>query len=295
MLDNMRFLPLILLPAALAAQPAVSLEVAAVRFRSSFDLADNTGRMIAALQKLAAAGVRVAVFPECALTGYRTETLPPATAGQIAAAEDRIRATCRERRIAAVFGSIHHVNGHAYDAAVAVDSRGELIERYGKLMLAGEKWAVPGNHIAFFELEGVPSTVIVCHDERYPEFVRLPALAGARILYYVSAESSLLAESKLEPYRAQMMARAVENRMFVVAANAPTDARDLAHSSHGQSRIIADDGNVLEQAGFFGEDMLVRTLEIRPSRLDRPLGGITGDWWRQGVGAMLRNRGRRLD
>ena len=67
--------------------------------------------------------------------------------------------------------------------------------------------------MAFFELEGAPSTVIVCHDERYPELVRLPAIAGARIIYYVSSESGISEESKLAPYRAQMMARAVENGM----------------------------------------------------------------------------------
>ena len=60
-------------------------------------------------------------------------------------------------------------------------------------MLAGEKWATPGNHIAFFELEGVPSTVIICHDERYPELVRLPAIQVVRVVYY-SCESAMAEE-----------------------------------------------------------------------------------------------------
>lgn len=41
-----------------------------------------------------------------------------------------------------------------FSTAAIFDSRGELVERYGKLMLAGEKWATPGNHIVFFELRG---------------------------------------------------------------------------------------------------------------------------------------------
>src|SRR5439155_17071210 len=153
------------------------------------------------------------------------------------------------------------------------NSRGELNERYGKVMLAGEKWATPGNHIAFFELEGVPSTVIICHDERYPELVRLPALHGARVLYYLSSESGMAEEGKLAPYRAQLMARAVENDVYVVAANTPGNVRDNT-GSHGQSRIIQSDGNVPKEGSFYGDDILIETLDIKPGALSRPLEGL---------------------
>ncbi|MBE7541920.1 MAG: carbon-nitrogen hydrolase family protein [Bryobacteraceae bacterium] len=283
------------LAGALAGQTAVELKVAAVQFRSSFEVGDNRDRMIAALERLAGEGVRVAVFPECALTGYHKREVMAPTAEEIAEAEGAIAAACRRRGIAAVVGSIYKTNGKTFNTAVVIDAKGEVVERYGKVMLAGEKWATPGNHIALFELEGVKSTVIVCHDERYPELVRLPALEGARMVYYISSESGMLEESKLEPYRAQMMARAVENRVFVVAANSPADAEDLKGSSHGQSRIIGDDGNVLKEASHFGEDVLVETLRITPGRLTRPLEGLMGDWWRSGLEWMRGNAGRKLE
>jgi len=161
-------------------------------------------------------------------------------------------------------------------------------------MLAGEKWATPGNHIAFFELEGVPSTVIICHDGCYPELVRLPALQGARLVYYIGSESGMSEEWKLAPYRAQLMARAVENGVYIVAANTPGNVKDNT-GSHGQSRIIHSDGNVLKEASIYGDDTLVETLEIKPGGLSRPLEGLMADWWRQGVGWMLANRARKLD
>jgi omega-amidase len=169
-----------------------------------------------------------------------------------------------------------------------------LIERYAKIYLAGEKWATPGNHISFFELEGIPSTVMICHDERYPELVRLPAIQGARIVYYISHESGLRQESKLLPYRAQLMARAVENKVFVVSANAPASPKDLS-GSHGQSRIVNEDGNVIREASFFGEDILIDTLSVKPAKLQRPLKELMGEWWRQGVELMMKNRQRPLD
>lgn len=157
--------------------------------------------------------------------------------------------------------------------------------------LAGERWATSGTHIAFFDLEGVPSTLMICHDERSPELTRLPSMAGARVVYYISSESGLREEEKLPGYRAQLMARAVENGVWIVSANAPANP-DLS-GSHGQSRIVASDGNVLKEAAFFGEDVLRETLTIQPGRLQAPLRGLMGDWWKSGMDAMLANSHRR--
>jgi predicted amidohydrolase len=283
------------LPAFMAAQQEpVSLKVAAVQFRSASRIEENATRMRAIIERLADDGVRVAVFPECALTRYSKEDILAADPQAIAAAEEQIRGVCRQKKIAAIFGSVYKTNGRTYNSAVVFDSQGELVERYGKVYLAGEQWFTPGNHIAYFELDGIPSTVMICHDERYPELVRLPAIQGARIAYYISHESGLRQESKLAPYRAQLMARAVENRVFIVAANAPSDPKDLS-GSHGQSRIVSNDGNVMREASFFGEDILIETLPVKPGKLTRPLKELMGDWWRVGVESMMQNRGKRLD
>jgi predicted amidohydrolase len=278
--------------AILQAAP-VKLKVAAVQFRSSFEVKDNLRRMVKTLGELSERGVNVAAFPECALTGYCKETMA-VSGDEVATAEEQLRVTCGKRKIAAVFGSIYRINGRTFDTAVVFNSRGELVERYGKLQLAGERWATPGNHIAFFELEGIPATVIICHDERYPEFVRLPAVMGARLIYYISSESGMEKESKLADYRAQMMARAAENGMFVVAANTPANLKDNS-GSHGQSRIIKNDGNIMQEASFYGDDILIDVLTVEPRKLEAPLKGLMGEWWREGADSMMKNRGRKLE
>ena len=279
--------------AAAQSQP-VALKVAAVQFRSSSSIEDNATRMRDILSRLADDGVRVAIFPECALTRYTQETIVSANAAAVAAAEEKLRQVCSQKRIAAIFGSVYKINGRIYNTAVVFDSHGELVERYGKVYLAGEKWFTPGNHISFFDLDGVPSTVMICHDERYPELVRLPAMQGARVSYYISHESGLRQDSKLAPYRAQLMARAVENRVFIVAANAPAEPKDFT-GSHGQSRIVKDDGNVTQEASYFGEEILIDTLSITPAKFDRPLKELMGDWWREGLELMMKNRQRQLN
>lgn len=275
-------------------QQPLTLKVAAVQFRSSSRLGDNVTRMCEILASLAERGVQVAVFPECALTSYDKDAVLSVSASEVASGETQLQDACRQKKIAAIFGSVYKVNSRIYNSALVVDAQGQIVERYAKVYLAGEKWFTPGNHISFFELEGIPSTVMICHDERYPELVRLPAIEGARVVYYISHESGLRQESKLAPYRAQLMARAVENKVFIVAANAPADPKDLS-GSHGQSRIVNDDGNIIKEASFFSEDILIDTLSIKPARLQRPLQELMGGWWRQGVESMMKNRSRPLD
>jgi predicted amidohydrolase len=279
---------------AAAEDGLIPLKVAAVQFRSSPRVAENATRIGETLVRLAEEGVRVAVFPEWALTSHLRESFPAVNPEEVAEAEKQIRGVCSQKKIAAVFGSVYKFNGKLYNTAIVIDSKGQLVERYGKVYLADEPWFTPGNHISFFDLEGIPSTVLICHDSRYPELVRLPAIQGARMVYYISHESSIRLESKLAPYRAQVMARAVENKVFVVSANAPANPKDLS-GSHGQSRIVNDDGTVIREASFFGEDILVETLSVKPSRLERPLHELMGDWWRRGVEFMINNRGRSLE
>lgn len=270
------------------------LKVATVQMRSSFVVTENKAKIIRSLEMLADQGVQVAVFPECALTGYSTDKNFRVSAEAVGEAEREIAAVCARRRIATIVGTVYEAGGKVFNAALVVNSKGETVERYGKLQVAGEPWATPGNHVALFELEGVLSTVIICHDERYPEFVRLPAMAGARVVYYISHESGMRQEQKLPGYRAQMMARAVENQIHAVAVNAPGNVEDNS-GSHGQSRIINREGNILREASIYGEDVLVETLTVQPGKLSRPLEGVMGPWWKQGLEQLLRERGRKLD
>ena len=265
------------------AKPPSRLKVAAVQFRSGPDLERNIAGIIERIRALAAEGVRVAVFPECALTGYYEDSVRRATIGQLAVAEKRLGETCKEAGIYAVIGTPHREGDALYNSAVVIAPSGAILERYHKIQLA-EAWPTPGDHLSVFPVDGVPCSIIICHDERYPELVRLPVLAGSRVVFYLSHESGIRQESKIGPYRAQIQARAVENTVFVVHANAP--ANDDLTGSHGQSRIIAPDGTILEEATMFADETIVRELDLRratAANAVRSLGGPLKDWWEAGV------------
>lgn len=265
--------------------PSGTLRVAAVQMRSSKNLAENVTRTKELLKHCAQDGVRVAVFPECSLTGYfDADHMQGFTREQLEAAEQQICEACRDQKIYALIGMPHRAGDKLYNSAIVIDPAGRVIERYHKIQLA-EAWPDPGDHLAVFPVDGVRCSIIICHDERYPELVRLPVLAGARVVFYLSHESDLKQEQKLQPYRAQIQARAVENSVYVVHANAPANL-DLS-GSHGQSRVIAPDGNLVAEATMFGDEVLAANLELgratgklASQSVER---GPLGDWWRDGV------------
>lgn len=258
--------------------------MAAVQLRSERDLSNNVAQIQKHIIRCAADKVRVVVFPECALSGYFEDSITNLTASRLAETEQQLRETCRQANIYAIIGAPTIVDGKLFNSALVISPEGAIIERYHKIQLA-EAWPQPGDHLSVFKIDNVPCSAIICHDERYPELVRLPVLAGARIIFYLSHESGLREERKLKPYRAQIQARAVENSVYVVHANAP--ANKDASGSHGESRIIGPDGNILQEASIFGEEVLSATLEIARATGENAQNslkrGPLRDWWKAGL------------
>jgi predicted amidohydrolase len=273
-----------------AAEVAItnSLKVAAIQLRSSRNLSDNLSRITNSIHDCARQGARVVVFPECALTGYFEDMVTNLSAVQITTAAEQVAEACRQIGVYGIVGTAWREGEKLFNSALIIAPTGKVIERYDKIQLA-ERWPQAGDHLSVFKVDGVPCSVIICHDERYPELVRLPVLAGAKVVFYVSHESGLRDEHKLNPYRAQIQARAVENDVYVVQANAP--ANPDTSGSHGQSRIIAPDGNILHEASIFGEDVLMATLDLRKATRDNARKSLERgpfrDWWQEGLRRVL--------
>jgi predicted amidohydrolase len=252
--------------------------------RSAPDLDANVRRTVALLKRCAGQKVDVAVFPECSVSGYFGDYIPKLSARELKEAESRLAAACRELGLWAVVGTPVREGGKLFNSAVVLDDAGRVRERYHKVQLA-ERWPDPGDHLSVFRVKGVPCSIIICHDERYPELVRLPVLAGSRVVFYLSHESPLAQEHKLGPYRAQIQARAAENGVFVVHANAPANAD--ATGSHGQSRVIDPDGNLVREASMFREEVLVAELDLARANAGNArnslLRGPLRAWWRAGL------------
>ena len=84
---------------------------------------------------------------------------------------------------------------------------------------------------------------LVCYDLRFPEVARRQVFAGSRLLA-VSAQWPL---SRLDHWQTLLRARAIENQVYVVAANGC--GRTGTMEMGGHSMIIGPDGTVVQAAG----------------------------------------------
>jgi len=243
----------------------MELCVAACQVLTYPQVEKSADKIVEWIRKAADRNVDVVAFPEGALCGFSCgeEYWNRAVPADFAAAEGRIIEASRELGIAVVLGTAHWDGAARFNSILAIDKGGKVRGRYAKAYLA-EGWSTPGRRLPVYSLAGVRSCFVICHDIRYPGLVRLPSAAGAQICYFCSNESGLLHEHKLSAYRAMPIARATENQIFVVMANAPADPDDVHSSSqsHGNSKIIHPDGNVLCEAGHFEESLVTCRINL---------------------------------
>jgi len=268
------------------------LRVAACQIHTDEDIEENTRRIVEHLSACARKKVDVAAFHEGVLYGYssRPAFWSRLDQARIVKAERHIIRVCREKGIAAVVGSTHIEEGQRYNSLIVIDRDGAVQGRYGKIHLAGERWCEPAQHLPIYRLCGVPCCFIICHDVRYPELVRLPAAAGAKVCFFSSCESSVTSEHKLSAYRAMPISRATENGIYLVMANAPADPKAInrAGSSHGESKVIHPDGNVMVEAGIFSEETLIHNLDLNAASRGVALRAVNDmtrirEWMQDGV------------
>jgi predicted amidohydrolase len=264
------------------------LKVAAVQMHSSHNLRENVEKICRHLADCARQGVRVAVFPECATTGYFKEDIPGYTEQDFIDAEKKIAASCQNHQIFAVVGTPYYEEGKVYNMALVIAPSGKTIYRQPKInQVGGDKpWSVPGNRLGVFHIDGEMCSAMVCHDSRYPELARLPVIKGSRLVFYISCESGISSEEKIAPYRAQVVARAVENQVFIVQSNTPQKTNPQ-EGSHGQSRIVNPNGIIDKEASIFEEEVLVSTINLKDATgstakrsMDAP---FLNDWWESGL------------
>ena len=209
----------------------MQVRVAACQILTHPDPAKSASKVMDWMEEAASQGVEAIAFPEACLCGYSCspEYWAAADPADFAAAEARIIQAAKELGLAVVLGTAHWEAGELYNSLLIIDRDGSVRGRYAKTHRA-EKWSTPGKWLPIYEVAGAPSCFLVCHDIRYPELVRLPAIAGAQVCYFCSCESGLLAEYKLSAYRAMPISRAAENTLYLFecfpANRAPVDACD---------------------------------------------------------------------
>ena len=159
-----------------------------------------------------------------------------------------------------IVGSLpEHAGDNVYNTAYVAD-RGELVGTYRKLhmfsTMGEDRFLSPGDSSLVVETSAGKLGVAVCYDLRFPELFRKMALEGAEIIC-LPAEWP---KPRQEHWRTLLRARAMENQLFVAAANCCGVQGKL--DFFGMSLLLSARGDVLAEGGATDAEVIA-TFDYR--------------------------------
>lgn len=248
-----------------------SLQVSCVQMHWAKPLAFNLERTLHYIRAAAQAGSRVVLFPEANLTSYH---FPYATAlkpAQVDQALRRAAAAAKANRIWAIVGTIRRTRDRHLNLAHVISPAGRIVYEYAKVNMAGKDekaFCRGGNKLALFEVDGILCTLVICRDGRHPELYRIPAMAGAQILFHPSCSSDEIEAVcwKRTSGRAQQPI-GPNSKIFHCVANTIGEDPAGKQTSSGSSFIREPSGIPLAEAGHGQEELITAVLDL--DRADR--------------------------
>ena len=247
------------------------LQVSCVQMHWAKTLEFNLERTLHYTAEAARLGSRVVLFPEANLTGYYFPYLVKLDPKKVKAAVARTCAAARKHRIWTIAGTIEKTADRFLNLAHVISPTGHIVHQYAKVHMAGrdeKTYCRGGNKLSLFEIDGIPCTLVICRDGRHPELYRIPAMAGAQILFHPSCSSDELEAVtwKRTSGRAQLPV-GPNSKIFHCVANTIGEAPDGKQTSSGSSFIREPNGLPLAEAGWYQEELITAVLDL--SRADR--------------------------
>lgn len=207
-----------------------TLPIAVAQFAPTADAAANLEAVAHLVATASARGARVIVFPE--YSSYFVDPFDDSLAAHAQSLDgpfvQALAEMARTHDAVIVAGLLERGSDErrVRNTAVAVDGTG-LIAHYRKLHLYdafGQResdWVESGETVPpqTFELAGLRFGLMTCYDLRFPEVGRLLVDAGADV-FLVPAEW-VRGPLKEHHWRTLLHARAIENTVFVAAADHP--------------------------------------------------------------------------
>ncbi len=205
-------------------------------------------------------GVSILCCPEAILGGLADYSENPsqfairADDGQLA----EVLAPLSSDTVTSIIGFTELAEDQLYNAA-AVFHRGRVAGLYRKLHPAIRRSVYsPGSATPVFRVDELTFGVVICYDSTFSEPARAMAAQGATALFVPTNNglpNNRAYRELVQQARASDLARAVENRVWVIRADVAGANPELM--SHGSSEIVDPNGKVIREATLQSADLLV--------------------------------------
>ncbi|WP_194422061.1 carbon-nitrogen hydrolase family protein [Microbacterium abyssi] len=247
--------------------------VAICQFRPTASRADNRARIAELTSDAAARGARLVVFPE--YSSFFVDPMDATLAENSETLEgdfvQGLRRTASAHDVTIIAGLVESAGERVRNTLVAVDGTGlravyrkqHLYDAFGQ---TESDWIEAGalDEPQTFDIDGLRVAMMTCYDLRFPEVARTLVDAGADVIV-VPAEW-VRGALKEHHWTTLLAARAIENTVYVVAADHPTPI------GVGHSQIIDPQGVVIAGVGTeegiavaeISADAVARVREVNP-------------------------------
>ena len=248
-----------------------TLNVACVQMHWAKPIVYNIRKTERYIQVAAESGARVVLFPEANLTSYYFPYIVELAPKAIEEALDLSCQAAAQSNIWTIVGTIRKSGDHFLNLMHVINPSGKIVHEYAKINMAGrdeKKYCRGGDKLSLFEIDGILCTLVICRDGRHPELYRIPAMAGAQVLFHPSCSSDEIEAVAWKRISGRAQQPVGPNtKIFHCVANTIGQSPDGKQTSSGASFIREPNGIPLAEAGFYQEEIITAVLDI--SRADR--------------------------
>jgi omega-amidase len=201
----------------------------------------------------------IVLLPELWDTGYDLTRLPEIADPEGEQAKKLFAELARQYQVYIIGGSIAEKKAKGtYNTSYVFKPDGSLVHQYSKAhlfrLMDEEKYLQPGESLQGFTLGKMPAFLQICYDIRFPESIRTGAVEGAEVLFVVAEWPN----PRLAHWRQLLIARAIENQMYVVACNRV--GSDPNNTFFGHSLIIDPWGEIVAE-GSEEQEIVIGTID----------------------------------
>jgi len=236
------------------------MKVGAYQFAATGDISDNLNTIKSAIIDASEKGIRLLVFPECALTGYPPHDMASSSAvdfGALDMAYQELQALIDQGNVCLILGTISKEHAKHYNSALILRPKQAKLFYHKRALWGWDRENfTEGKEDGIFDLGDWKIGVRICFEVRFPEFFRelYRQKTDLNIVLFYDVSSTDDAE-RYDLIKAHLRTRAMENTTPILSVNT------ICPYQTAPTALCDQSGHTLAEACRNTEGLLVFELE----------------------------------
>lgn len=200
--------------------------------------------------------IDILCFPECNITGY-VRDFSKVNQNEVMDTLNNIQEQVTHNSVNVIVGAPYFERNKRFNSAIVLLTSGKrAIYHKINLTSSDEAYFKKGEEPLIFRVGEAKFGVLICRDQNHPMLVHAYKTLGADAIFILSAHfyDPIEAIRKINKNKALPIARAVENNLWVLKANAVGSSNEKI--SLGGSLIIDPNGFIIHEGNTINEMVL---------------------------------------